>query len=139
MIIGAFAIAVTSWSFVSMFADDMLKTCGFGFGSWSCAGFTSTWLAAWIVGGVEAIVWTIAMLVPSFRPIWAEIANIWTFAGALLLVMPVVFWIIALVKDSVPFSGALSYNFIIQSVIFVAHTLLHYFFVPTIYTWAEST
>merc|ERR1712166_861298 len=78
MIIGAFAIAVTSWSFISMFADNMINTCGFGFKSWSCAGFTSTWLAAWIVGGVEAIVWTIAMLVPSFRPIWAEIANIWT-------------------------------------------------------------
>jgi hypothetical protein len=107
MIIGAFAIAVTSWSFVSMFADNMINTCGFGFKSWSCAGFTSTWLAAWVVGGVEAIVWTIAMLIPSFRPIWAEIANIWTFAGSLLLVLPVVWWIIALAVDKTPFTGAL--------------------------------
>jgi len=102
LIIGAFAVAVTSWSFVSMFADNMISTCGFSFGSWSCAGFTSTWIAAWAVGGIEFIFWTIGMLVPSFRPIWYELANIWTYAGAVLHLVPIIWWIIALSTESVP-------------------------------------
>lgn len=105
IIIGAFAMAVTSWSFVSMFADNMINTCGFSFGSWSCAGFTSTWIAAWAVGGIEFILWTVGMLVPSFRPIWYEIANIWTVVGAVLHLLPITWWIIAMSTESVPVSA----------------------------------
>ena len=96
MIIGAFALFLTSWSFVSMYKDSMLKTCGWKFASWSCAGFTSTWIASWAVGGIEIIFWTIALLVPSFRPIWFEIANLWTYAGTVLLLLPIVWWILAI-------------------------------------------
>lgn len=139
MLIGALSIAVTAWSFVSMFADNMISTCGFTFGSWSCAGFTSTWIAAWVAGGIELIVWTIAMLVPSFRPVWFLIADIWTYAGAALLVTPIVFWILAITIDSVPFSGALQYNLIVQSVLFAAYTVMHILLVPSIGEWAEAT
>jgi hypothetical protein len=99
LIIGAFAIFVFSWSFVSMFADNMVKTCGFGFKSWSCAGFTSTWFASWIVGGVEVIFWSIAMVIPSFRPIWYHVVNIWTYAGAVIHLLPIIWWITGMASN----------------------------------------
>ena len=107
MIIGGFSIFVLSWSFVSMFADKMLSTCGFGMDSWTCAGFASTWLSSWVVGGVEVIFWTIGMLVPSFRPIWHTVAQIWTYAGSVLHLLPVIWWITGMASNQTPFTGAI--------------------------------
>jgi NADH:ubiquinone oxidoreductase subunit 6 (subunit J) len=121
-----------------MFADSTISRCAFKFNSWSCAGYTSTWIASWLVGGLELIFFLMAMFDLSFRPTFYTLTTIWTYLGASFLLLPIVFWIIAISVENVPFDYTLKYNFLVGSVIMLVHLIMHLIFVPDIESWANE-
>ena len=136
--IGITSILITGWSFVSMFIpDNLLTSCPFTFKTWTCAGYNSTWIAAWATGGIEMILWILASFSTGIRPFYSTMVFIWMIAGGALMAVPIVFWILAIVIDNVSLSDTLLWQFIVQSSLWVTHVLIHILFFSDLDEWAN--
>ena len=81
------------------------------------------------------IFWIVAWFAESFRPIYYWLVYVWMIAGSLFMAVPIVFWILGVAIDTDKFEGTLLWQFIVQSVLLLAHIIIHAVFIDGLALW----
>ena len=81
------------------------------------------------------IFWIIAWVSEGFRPIYYWLVYVWMIAGSLFMALPIAFWITGVVVNSDKFEGTLLWLFIVQSVMLLAHIIIHAVYIDGLALW----
>ena len=84
------------------------------------------------------IFWILAWVLVDFRPIYYTLVFIWMIAGGTFMAVPIAFWLIGVVVNNDKLEGTLLWQFTTQSVMWVAHIIIHIVFMDGLALWTGA-
>ena len=84
------------------------------------------------------IFWILAWLLVDFRPIYYTLVFIWMIAGGTFMAVPIAFWLVGVVVNNDKLEGPLLWQFTTQSVMWVAHIVIHIVFMDGLALWTGA-
>ena len=94
----AMALVNTAWPFLVMFTNGTLTACPFTFSSLLCAGYSTSWIAYFVVGGGELIFWLLSWASEGTAKAFYWYAVIFGMWGTLLFqYLPLLLWCLAII------------------------------------------